>query len=190
MPLSNRIDASELEPEVHTIESKIVYKNRWMTVREDRISRRGGTFGIYGIVEKSDFVVIAAVQDDQIYLVEQFRYPVKGRYWEMPQGSWEKNDIDPLLLATAELREETGLVAKSMVCLGHLFLAYGYSTQGFGVYFATQLEQLHIERETEEEDIIVKPFSVNSFERMISDGIIKDATTIAAFGLLRLKGLM
>jgi len=69
-----------------------------MRVREDAIRRRDGSSGIYGVVEKPDFVVIVPVDDDgRLHLVEQFRYPVKGRYWELPQGSWEEvAGADPL----------------------------------------------------------------------------------------------
>ena len=170
--------------------SEVVYQNRWMSVREDKIIRSDGSQGIYGVVEKSDFVVIAAVDDNQIYLVEQFRYPVGKRFWELPQGSWENSSVDPLFLAKAELREETGLVANSMVHVGHLFLAYGFSNQGYNVFFASDLQQLSTRLEPEEQGLIVRPFPILDFEMMIGNGIIKDATTIAAYSLLRIKGLL
>jgi ADP-ribose pyrophosphatase len=87
-----------------------------MRVREDTIRRRDGSNGIYGVVEKHDFVVIIPVENDgRLYLVEQFRYPVQGRYWEFPQGSWEQIEgADPLEMARGELREETGLDAAEM----------------------------------------------------------------------------
>jgi len=44
-----------------------------MTVREDTIVRSNGASGIYGVVEKADFAVIAAVHEKSIYLVEQYR---------------------------------------------------------------------------------------------------------------------
>jgi 8-oxo-dGTP pyrophosphatase MutT (NUDIX family) len=176
--------------EIQTVESKIVYSNRWMTVREDSILRSSGHTGIYGVVEKSDFAVIAAVQDGQIYLVEQYRYPVAGRYWELPQGSWEKTDVSPIDLATAELREETGLSASSMQQIGHLFLAYGYSTQGYDVFFATGLGQASAQIEPEEEGLIAKAFDIQQVENMIINGEIKDATTVAALDLLKMKGLV
>jgi ADP-ribose pyrophosphatase len=176
--------------EIETTGSTVVYQNRWMTVREDMIVRSNGSRGIYGVVEKLDFAVIAAIEGNRLYLVEQYRYPVKGRYWELPQGSWEKQDVDPLALAVAELREETGLVAASMIHAGHLFPAYGYSTQGFNVYLATQLEQLDSQLDAEEAGLIAKPFDVASVEKMIRDGAIKDAATVAALGVLRLKGFL
>jgi ADP-ribose pyrophosphatase len=171
-------------------DSKIVYRNRWMSVREDRIIRSDGSQGVYGVVEKTDFAVIAAIDADRIYLVEQYRYPVEERFWEMPQGSMEDSAVDPLLLAKAELREETGLVANSMVHVGHLFLAYGFSNQGYNVFFASDLQQFDPRLEPEEYGLITRPFPLAEFERMIGSGMIKDATTIAAYSLLRIKSLI
>ena len=161
-----------------------------MTVREDQVLRADGTPGAYGVVEKPDFVVVAAVDSGKLYLVEQYRYPVGDRFWELPQGSWEQGDADPLELARGELREETGLEACSMVQAGHLFLAYGYSNQGYHIFLASDLTQLAPQREPEEQGLIAKPFPITEVEGMIRSGEIKDATTIAAFGLLRLKGLL
>ncbi len=176
--------------ETEKTSSEVVYQNRWMSVREDKIIRSDGSQGVFGVVEKSDFAVIAAVEAGRIYLVEQFRYPVDGRYWEMPQGSWEDSSVDPLILAKAELREETGLVANSMLHVGHLFLAYGYSSQGYNVFFASDLQQLDPQLEPEEHGLIARAFPITEFEMMICNGVIKDATTIAAYGLLRIKGLL
>jgi ADP-ribose pyrophosphatase len=162
-----------------------------MRLREDEIVRRDGTTGIYGVVEKSDFAVIAAVEDGCIHMVQQYRYPVKGRYWELPQGSWEQApEADPLDLARAELREETGLVASEMLHAGHLFECYGYSTQGFHVFLASGLRPGPAAPEAEEQDLVSRRFPLDEVEAMIRDGIVKDAATVAALGLLRLKGLL
>lgn len=178
------------KPEILTTGSKVVYRNRWMTVREDAILRANGSAGIYGVVDKPDFAVIAAVQDQSIFLVEQYRYPVRGRYWELPQGSWEDRAIDPLELAKAELREETGLTAGSMLHAGRLFLAYGHSSQAWDLYLATDLREGETQLDAEEEGLVSRAFAVPVVEAMIADGTIRDATTVAAFGLLRLKGLL
>jgi len=115
-----------MPPDIKTLSSRIVYKNRWMRVREDAIERQDGSPGIYGVVEKTDFAVIVPFDNGLIHLVEQYRYPVQGRYWELPQGSWEDAPgTDPLELARAELREETGLTAATMMHVGHLYECYG-----------------------------------------------------------------
>jgi ADP-ribose pyrophosphatase len=72
---------------IKTKASRIVYENRWMRVREDAVERQDGAPGIYGVVEKADFAVIVPLDNGFIHLVEQYRYLVKGRYWELPQGS-------------------------------------------------------------------------------------------------------
>ncbi len=176
--------------EILTTESSVVYQNRWMQVREDKIIRPSGATGVYGVVEKPDFAVIAAYQDGELHLVEQYRYPVEARYWEFPQGSSHQHDINAADLAAAELREETGLVAASIVHVGRLFPSYGFATQAFDVYLATGLSDLGAHPEPEEEGLIAKPFSVASVERMIINGTIRDAATVAAFGLLRLRGIL
>lgn len=170
-----------------TLESKIVYQNKWMTVKEDVIQRENGSIGIYGIVEKPDFAVIAAIENGRVYLVEQHRYPVGSRFWELPQGSWESNSINACDLAKAELREETGIIAHSMEHIGHLFLAYGYSNQGYDIFMASALEHASQDLDTEEHGLAARSFSISDVESMIAEGSIKDATTVAAFGLLKLK---
>ena len=176
--------------EIHRVKSEVVYRNRWMTVREDEIVRADGSVGLYGVIEKTDFAVIVAISENGVYLVEQYRYPVGQRFWELPQGSWEGNTIDAVDLARAELREETGLIAGNIQHVGHLFLAYGFCTQGYNVFLATDLTQLDPQREPEEQGLVAHLFPLIEVERMIADGTIKDATTIAAFNLLRVKGLL
>ena len=178
------------EKEIETLSSRLVYENRWMRVREDAIRRNDGSTGIYGVVEKSDFAVIIPLQEGSIFLVEQYRYPVGDRYWELPQGSWEGREIGAEELAKAELKEETGLVAGKMARLGELFEAYGYSSQKFHVFLATGLEQGEGEPETEEQGLIARSFPVPEVESMILDGRIVDCATVAAIGLLKLKGLL
>jgi 8-oxo-dGTP pyrophosphatase MutT (NUDIX family) len=163
-----------------------------MRVREDAVRRRDGSDGIYGVVEKPDFVIVVPLEGDRrLHLVQQFRYPVGGRYWELPQGSWEQRPgADPLEVARGELREETGLEAAEMVHAGHLFEAYGYATQGYHVFLATGLRLGEADQEHEEQDLVTGVFALAEVERMIRDGEIRDAGTVAALGLLRLKGLL
>lgn len=102
-----------------------------MKVHEDVVRFPDGSEDIYGIVDKEDFVLIVPRHRNGRYqLVQQYRYPVEGRFWEFPQGSWEtKPGSDPEQMALGELEEETGFRAKSLKKLGHLYEAYGFSNQ-------------------------------------------------------------
>ena len=64
-----------MDADITTTGTRVVYENRWMRVREDAIRRRDGSAGIYGVVDKPDFVVIAPVEAGVVHLVQQFRYP-------------------------------------------------------------------------------------------------------------------
>jgi ADP-ribose diphosphatase len=173
---------------IRSISSRTVYSNRWMKVREDQIERVDGSAGIYGYVEKADFALIIPIENNELVLVEQYRLPVKARFLEFPQGSWEqKPSADPLELARGELLEETGLRAAKMEYLGHLFVACGMSNQGFHIFHATELTQGESSPEAEEQDIVVQRMPVAAFEQMILAGQIKDAASIAAWALLGLK---
>ncbi|NCP66374.1 MAG: NUDIX hydrolase [Paraglaciecola sp.] len=177
--------------EIKTLTSKVVYSNRWISVREDIIQRPSGAKGLYGVVEKPDFAVILPVQDGYVHLVEQYRYPVKQRFWELPQGAWEgQPEADHAQVARGELQEETGLLAGSMLYMGHQYLAYGLSNQGYHMYFATDFSYTETNLDAEEEGLISKKFSLTEFEQMILSGQIKDATTANVYGLAKLKGLL
>ncbi|WP_394239720.1 NUDIX domain-containing protein [Vibrio astriarenae] len=174
--------------DIKTLSTEVVYQNKWMTVREDKIRRSSGTEGIYGVVDKPDCAVIIAVGDGQIHLVEQYRYTVAKRCWELPQGAWESNpDADHLELAKGELQEETGLIASKMVYLGNQFIAYGFLNQTCHIYLATELEFVGTKLDSEEEDLISCAFPISTFEKMLVDGTIKDNVTCAAYGLAKLK---
>ena len=86
------------------------------------------------MVERGDFVAIAAVGTEAgepwLAMVQQYRYPVRQRLWELPMGMWEERpEATPEMIAAGELREETGLVAASMRHAGILYQGAGYSNQ-------------------------------------------------------------
>jgi ADP-ribose pyrophosphatase len=171
---------------IEKLSGKTVYENRWMKVHEDAVRFPDGSEGIYGIVDKEDFaLIIPRHGDGRFQLVQQYRYPVGGRYWEFPQGSWEtKPGADPVKVALGELEEETGYRAKSLTRLGHLYEAYGFSNQGFHVFLAEELEPGRMNPDLEEQDMVTESFSRAQVTEMIAAGQIRDAPSIAALGLL------
>lgn len=176
--------------EIITLSSKEVYRNKWMSVREDSIRRADGTEGIYGVIEKKDFAVVAPIGPEGMTLVQQYRYTVGGRHWEFPQGSKENANLSPLELAHAELSEETGLRAILIEPLGEFFTAYGYSNQKYHAFVATGLTKGETNLDPEEQGLISKVFPITEVERMILSGEIMDSITVAVFGILKMRGLV
>lgn len=69
-----------------TLGSREVYRNAWMRVREDQVRRADGSAGVFGVVDKPDFALVIPRDGHGLWLVEQYRYPVRRRAWEFPQG--------------------------------------------------------------------------------------------------------
>jgi 8-oxo-dGTP pyrophosphatase MutT (NUDIX family) len=170
-------------PSIKMLTSREVYRNRWMRLREDRILRSNGEEGIYGVVEKDDAAVILPIDQGRIWLVEQFRYTIQERALELPQGGWEKSDVDPEELARGELREELGLEAAEMTYLGTLWIAYGYARQKQHIFLATGLTVTEKQPDLEEHDLVAHSMPVEEFEALMLNGTVRDCGTLAAWGL-------
>jgi ADP-ribose pyrophosphatase len=175
---------------IKTISSREVYRNPWTSVREDVIERANGVRGIYGVVDKDPASIIipleVTAEGEFVYLIEQFRYTVGGRHWELPQGGWETAEVEPEEMARGELREETGLTAERMTLLSTLQIAYGVMNQKQHVFLAEELTMGEATPDAEESDLVVRRVSVAEFEGMIAEGTIVDNCTVAAWGLYRL----
>ncbi len=174
---------------VETLGSKQVYANPWLTVREDEVRRPDGHSGTYCVVERSDIALIIPADGDRLHLVEQYRHPIARRCWEFPSGSADTAlDTDAAGLAARELREETGLVAGALTPLGTLDVMPSTLSQRCRVFLATDLVQGAPQRDLEEQDMRSAWFTRADIERMIGDGGITDAKTMAAYTLLLLRG--
>ncbi len=171
---------------ITTLSSREVYRNHWMRVREDEILRSNGEKGIYGVVEKHDGSIILPIENDRIWLVEQYRYTIEQRALEAPQGGWEMEVDDPEELARGELQEELGLSAARMANLGYVWLAYGFLRQKMHVFAATGLTTAAPEPDAEEHDLTMHNIPIAEFEQMMLDGTIRDGCTLAAWGLYQL----
>ena len=174
---------------IRRLSSREVYRNKWMTVREDVIERDNGARGIYGVVEKADSAIVLPIDAGAIYLVEQFRYPMRVNSLEFPQGSLERNDLDPAEIAREELREETGFISEKLECLGVIHIACGYANQKTYAFLATRLTQAERNPDAEEHDLAVRKVTLAELERLIRDNIIRDAQTLAAWSLYQTRVL-
>ena len=172
---------------IRPLNSRVVYRNPWMVVREDDIERDNGTRGIYGVIEKCDSAIILAIEGDFIYLVEQYRYPISANSLEFPQGSLERNDIDPEEIAREELHGETGLLAAKFELLGEIHIACGYAKQKTYAFLAKGLTESAGQRDAEEHDLVAHKVRLSELERMIRQNIIKDAQTMAAWALYQAR---
>ncbi len=178
-------------PEIRQLTTRVAYRNNWLSVREDTVRRADGSDGLYGVVERAEFAVVVPWQDGCLTLVEQYRYPVGRRLWELPMGTCESlPGVTPATTAATELREETGLLADRMTFVASLFQGPGYSNQVGHVFLATGLRQGPMAREPSEHGMVCRTMPLAEVERMVRDGTLQDGVSLAALGLLRIRGML
>lgn len=162
------------------LDSRTVFENPWMEVREDRVINPGGGENQYGHVHfKNRAVAIVPIDDDHhTWLVGQQRYTLDAYSWELPMGG-APLDEEPLTAAQRELREETGLTAEHWTEILQLHTSNSITDEVGIVYIARGLTQGETDFE-ETEDLTIRRLPVEEAVAMCLDGRITDAISVAA----------
>ncbi len=160
------------------ISTRQIYKNPWISVREDKVITPAGKEGIYGVVEtRAATGVIAVTPENEVYMVGQYRYPVDEYSWEIIEGGSEQGE-DPAVAAKRELKEEAGVVCSEFVQLGpEVHLSNCFSSERAFFYLARNLTLVEAEPESTEL-LQVKKIPLAEAVRMVEAGEIKDAMSI------------
>ncbi len=161
-----------------TLSSKIVYKNPWITLREDAVVTPSGAKGIYGVVDcKIATGVVAITKDNDIVLVGQYRYTMDEYSWEIIEGGTEPGE-NPKEAAKRELQEEAGYVSKEFTELGaEIHLSNSHSSERGLLYLARDLESVPATPE-ETEVLAIKTVPFQDAIVLIENGEIKDSLSI------------
>ncbi len=122
------------------IASQTLYDGRIIRLRLDDVELPDGTRSKREYVTHPGGAAVLPVDEDGfVYLVEQFRYPYREAMLEIPAGKLEP-DEDPLVAATRELEEETGLAAEQLHMLGTVYPTPGYTNEKLYIYVAKGLK--------------------------------------------------
>ncbi len=130
------------------------------------------------LVHQGASAILPLSDDGQVYLVQQYRYPVGRETWELPAGKREKGQT-PLSCAKAELAQEAGLHASKWKKLTVFTPSNAFSNEFLHIYLARGLKRGK-SCPDEDEFLNVKKFSLNKIYKMIEKGQIQDAKTIIA----------
>ena len=159
---------------------RVAYENPWITVWHDEVDRPDGRPGIYGVVHFANLAagILAIDEDDRVVLVGQHRYTLDETSWEIPEGGVPLGE-PPLVGAQRELREETGLTARTWHELAWIDLSNSVTDERAVLFLATDLEPGEAEPEpTEALELRWVPFE--EALTMTRDGRITDAMSVTA----------
>ena len=121
-------------------------------------------------------VCVAAIDEEEnIYLVEQFRYPFGTALTEVPAGKLEFGE-DHRECGIRELKEEIGATAESFEYLGCLYPTVAYDTEVIHMYLARGLS--FGEQDLDEGEFLgVKKMPLKQAFDMVMDNKLPDAKT-------------
>jgi 8-oxo-dGTP pyrophosphatase MutT (NUDIX family) len=166
---------------------RTVYKNDWLSLHHDEVTRPDGSAGIYGVVHFANMAVGVVPIDDQdrVALVGQHRYTLDAMSWEIPEGGSPVGE-DPLDGARRELREETGLKAGEWQRIGGYHTSNSVSDEEAFLYVATDLTEGPADPEPSEE-LHVRWVDFSEALAMVAEGAITDALTVIALQAVALR---
>jgi ADP-ribose pyrophosphatase len=162
-----------------TLSTEPIYRNKWMSLRQDIVELPDGRTTIYGVVTCSPSVgVLPFLDPDTVLLIRQYRYVARRATWEMPTGGVHAGETLEAAVQR-ELAEEAGYRA------GHLTHVCTYHTsksimdETAHLFLGTDLIKQALPPD-ETEFIEVRPFPFAEVLRMVQTGDIVDSMTIIA----------
>ena len=163
-----------------TLTSSKIYSNPWIDLYHNEVITPGGTEGIYGKVHYKNIAVgvIPLDEEGNTYLVGQYRYTIDKYSWEIPEGGCPEGQT-PLEAIKRELKEETGLTAKTWEKIMTLYTSNSVCDEKALLYIARDLEMGEAEPEDTEE-LVVKKIPFSEAVDMVHRGEITDAMSVAA----------
>ena len=130
--------------------SECIFEGKVFTIRKGDVVLDDGLKAYREVVEHPGGVCILPYDGHVVTLVRQFRIAVGEYVLEAPAGKLEKTDTDPAARGRAELEEEAGYLADTLIPAGEIFASVGFCSERIYLYLALDLTVTTQQLEPEE----------------------------------------
>ena len=160
-----------------TLESRLAFEGVFLRLFVDHVRTADGHESTREYLRHPGAVMMIPLLDDgQVVLERQFRYPLARNFIEFPAGKVEPGE-ELLPCAQRELLEETGYVAREWTHLGGFHNAIAYSDERIEVFLARGLAHEGAQTDAGEVlEVFTTPWQ--NLLAWIADGTLSDVKTI------------
>lgn len=162
----------------HPVTGKSVYDGKLLHVRCDTVRLPDGHLTEREYIEHPGAVMIIPLLDDgELVMERQYRYPLKRDMIELPAGKIDAGE-PPLECAKRELLEETGYAASSWRHIATIHPLIGYSSERIEFYLARGLT--HIGAHLDDGEFLeIFTLPLPTALEWVREGRITDGKTVA-----------
>lgn len=175
--------------EEKTLERETVYEGLIFTITHDTVLLENECTAIRDVLWHNGGVcVIPVTENNEIYLVKQFRYPFSTTTIEVPAGKLEKGE-NPEICGKRELLEETGFTCSEFIYMGEMLPTPAYNSEITHMYLAKDLT-FSSQKLDEDEFLDVEKIPLSDAVDLVMSGKIRDGKTqIAILKAARIMGV-
>ena len=170
--------------------SEEIFDGVVLHVQRDTVKLPNGSEAVREVIRHIGAVcVIPVLENGDVVMERQFRYPLDRVILEIPAGKLDAADEDRFSAIQRELREETGYTADEWTVLGDFHPAPAYSDEYITMYMARKLRRgnRHLD---EDEFLDVCTVPLKDLVEDVMAGNISDAKTqVCVLKAARLLGL-
>ena len=165
-----------------TIASRSLGDFRVFRLRADQklSPRTGQPLEVY-VLDSANWVnVIAVTPDQQLVLVEQYRFGTESVELEIPGGVMDAGDASPVATAVRELREETGYEGERAQIIGTVRPNPAIMSNTCFTALVQNCKPRHAVQFDHGEDMITRLVPVSEFQNLVAAGKIRHSLVVVA----------
>ncbi len=168
------------------IKRELVQKGSIIDYYHDTIEIDGGKTTTFDFIHhKGASAMVPVDEQGKIVMVRQYRNAIDGYTLEIPAGGLNPGE-DNRTCAIRECEEETGYKAGEVYHLIDVYTTVAFSNEKICIYYTTGITVTK-QNLDEDEYVTIEHHSLEDLTRMILEGQITDAKTVAAILAYRNK---